>query len=72
MNLEQAFHYAEYISHTYCYPEFLNGELSQKEQNRTDQCQSQVSRSGERQTTMPALPKPQYGEARRAARVSKL
>jgi hypothetical protein len=72
MNLEQAFHYAEYLSHTYCYPEFLYGELSEKEQKRTDQCQSQVQRSGEGQAPMSALSQSQHREARRATRVSKL
>jgi hypothetical protein len=72
MNLEHAFQYAEYMAHTYCYPEFHDGKLSEKEQKRRDQSPPAVHRSSERKAAVSPLPQSQHREAQRAARVSKL
>jgi hypothetical protein len=72
MNLEQEFQYAEYLSHTYCYPEFLHGELSTQEQKRTNQSPSPVPRHREGQAEVSPLFQSKHREGQRAARVSKL
>ena len=72
MNIEQAFHYAEYLSHTYCYPEFINGELSEKEQKRSNQSPSKLQRPSEGQTPMSSLPQSKHHEGQRSTRVPKL
>jgi hypothetical protein len=65
MNLEQAYQRAEYLAHTYCYPEFLHGELSQKESQRTDQSRTQVCRSGERAPEVSSLFQSKHATRRR-------